>query len=144
LTHLSPILGSFVVIEMDSSETSQERYPMHVVFPSKPRENFMERSSSWPCKLDKNSPQPVCKNTSLHCENLGMEKRSAYEEGAYFLGIVAEVKFTRQGQEQTKRWNELEQVECNLNRGRNDRGWAWFLNTRQIKWQGQIEIMVTQ
>ena len=35
-------------------------------------------------------------------------------------------------------------AKCNSNRGRNDRGWAWFINVGQRKWQGWIEIMVVQ
>jgi hypothetical protein len=62
---------------MESFETSKERDPTRVVFPSKLRENCMERPSSWPYKLEKNAPQLAHKNTSLHCANSGIGKRSA-------------------------------------------------------------------
>jgi hypothetical protein len=35
-------------------------------------------------------------------------------------------------------------VERNSNRGRNGKDWARFLNAWQTKWQGRIEIKVTQ
>ena len=88
--------------EMDSYETSKERYRTRVVFPYKPRENCMLRSSSWPYKLDKNGPQPMFKNTSLHFAKLGVTKISTYQEGSYLLGIVAEEKFTKKGCDQAK------------------------------------------
>ena len=88
LNHLSSVRGSPVANAVDSSVTENSKDPTLAVCPSKPKANYKETASSWPCKLVKNECHPARMNISLHAINSGMANNCSYSEGSCRLSIA--------------------------------------------------------